>query len=72
MFQKLKDDKSQARIKTLNDAEEVLGRDLFLKLKSIESSVKLDHTIFGFFDWCQIMNEVLSEFAFFLILRAEK
>ena len=37
----------------LDEAREVLGDELFFDLKLIESSVMLDHTIFGFFERCQ-------------------
>ena len=50
----------------LKDAEEVLGTEFFLKLKEIEPDVKLDYTIFGFFDRCQLINNVLYEHGYFL------
>lgn len=49
----------------LEFAAEVLGGDFFLKLKEIEPDTLLDHTIFGFFDLCIKMNEVLAEFGYF-------
>ena len=50
----------------MNNVEEVLGRGLFLKLKEIEPSVMLIHTIFGYFAPCQIINELLANFGIFL------
>ena len=49
----------------LKDAQEVLGKDLFLKLKEIEPDVMLDHTLFGFFYRCHLINEVLGAHGFF-------
>lgn len=50
----------------LENAEETLGHDFFIKLKEIEASVMLDHSIFGFSDRCCQINEVLSEHNYFL------
>ena len=47
-------------------AAEVVGRDFFLKLNEIEPDTLLDHTLFGFFEQCINMNEVLAEFGYFL------
>ena len=59
MFQKTK--------KTdLDLAKEILEADFFLQLKEIEPDVMLDHTIFGFFERCTKMNEVLAKFGYFL------
>ena len=46
--------------------KEILGQDFYLALKEIEPDVMLDHTIFGFFERCSIMNEVLAKFGYFL------
>lgn len=56
----------ESKTPSLNNVEEVLGRDLFLKLKEIEPSVMLVHTIFGYFDRCQIIKELLANFGIFL------
>ena len=50
----------------LEDAEKTLGTDLFFELKKIEKSIMLDHSIFVFFNRCQSINDVLSEFGYFL------
>ena len=50
----------------IENATEVLGNDFFLKLKEIECSVMLHHAIFGYFERCRLMNEVLSEENYFL------
>ena len=44
----------------IKNAKETLGDELFFKLKEIENFCVLDHSVFGFFDWCQKMTEVLS------------
>ena len=51
---------------TLENAENVLGPKFFIELKKIEKVSMLDHPIFGFFDRCREINNVLSEFGFFL------
>ena len=38
---------------------------LFTDLKKIEKKMILDHSIFGYFDQCQLINEILSEHGFF-------
>ena len=48
------------------DVEETLGNELFLELKKIEKSTMLDHSSFGFFDPCKLINDVLCEYGFFL------
>ena len=50
----------------LDQAKEILGSDFYLTLKEIEPDVLLDHTIFGFFEQCTRMNEVLAKFGYFL------
>ena len=49
----------------LESAEQILGNKFFIELKKIEKSTMLDYSIFGFFDRCQVINEVLSEYEFF-------
>ena len=43
-----------------------MGDNLFLKLKQVENSVMLDHSIFGYFERCSHLNEILSEENYFL------
>ena len=50
----------------IKNARETLGDELFFKLKEIENFCMLDHSVFGFFDRCQKMNEVLSRYSYFL------
>ena len=64
MYEKLKRQNLSSVL--LEDAQNVLGKDFFIKLKEIESNVMLDHTIFGYFDRCHLINSVLSEHGFFL------
>ena len=60
MFQK-----TEKRL-NLDLAKEILGTDFYLALKEIEPDVMLDHTIFGFFERCTRINEVLAKFGYFL------
>ena len=46
--------------------KDVLGRDFYNDLLEIKSNIKLDRTIFGYFDRCLQVNEVLSKHNFFL------
>ena len=50
----------------IKNARETLGDELFFKLKEIENSCMLDHSVIGFFDRCQKMNEILSKYGYFL------
>ena len=50
----------------LENTEKFLGTNLFTDLKKIEKKTMLDHSIFGYFDQFQLINEILSEHAFFL------
>ena len=45
---------------------EVLGESLFNDLKEIEEEIKLDRTLFGYFDRCFKLNEVLAKHNYFL------
>ena len=45
---------------------EVLGENLFNDLKEIEGEVELDRTLFGYFDRCFKLNEVLAKHNYFL------
>ena len=51
---------------TFENIKETLGERLLLRLKCIEQQTKLDHTLFGYFERCQKINEVLTEFGYFL------
>ena len=51
---------------TFENIKGTLGKRLFLSLKCIEQQTKLDHTLFGCFERCQKINEVLTEFGYFL------
>ena len=58
--------KSNGGIVFLENAEETLGNELFIELKNIGKSTMLNHSIFGFFDQCKLINDVLCEYVFFL------
>ena len=58
--------KLSGRSVELQFAERVLGTEFFIELKKIEKSTMLDHSIFVLFERCQVINEVLSEYGFFL------
>ena len=45
---------------------EVLGENLFNDLKEIEGEIELDSTLFGYFDRCFRLNEVLVKHNYFL------
>ena len=47
------------------DTEKFLGINLFTDLKKIEKNTMLNHSIFGYFDQCQLINETLLEYGFF-------
>ena len=51
---------------TFENIKGTLGERLFLSLKCIKQQTKLDHTLFGYFERCQKINEVLTEFGYFL------
>ena len=50
----------------LENARETLGEKLFLRLKETEKLTMLDHSLFGFFNRCQKINDVLSDHGYFL------
>lgn len=60
MHDKLKGEKIE-----LENARETLGHYFFIKLKEIEASAMLDHTISGFFDRFCLINKVSSENGYF-------
>ena len=45
---------------------EALGEDFYNDLLDVMNKVKLDRTIFGFFDRCMILNEILFKYNFFV------
>ena len=45
---------------------EVLGGKFFNDLKEIEEEIKLDKTLFGYFDRCFKLNKVLAKHNYFL------
>ena len=45
----------------LENAKETLGSEFFNELKRLRK----DHSIFGFFDRCKLINDVLCEYGFF-------
>ena len=49
----------------VKNVEETLGSEFFIELKKIEKGTMLDHSIFGFFDRCKLINDVLCEYGFF-------
>ena len=65
MYHKMENQTPISKI-SIEHAEKVLRRDLCFKLKKTEPDVMLDYTIFGFFDWCRILNKLLAEFGFFI------
>ena len=50
----------------LENVRETLGEKLFLNLKEIEKLAMLDHSLFGFFNRCQKINDILCEHGHFL------
>ena len=47
-------------------AREILGKDLYEDILEIKDKIQLDKTLFGFFNRCSKVNEVLSKYNFFL------
>ena len=67
MFYKLETYQQQAGIKPKKeDAQKVLGDELYFDLIDIEPETLLDKTLFGFFDRCLAINKVLAKHVFFL------
>ena len=48
------------------DPQKVLGDDLYLGLPEIEPDTFLYKTLFGFFEWCYIINKVATKYGYFL------
>ena len=66
MINGLKFYKSEGKITDKNKIEEVLGDDFYNGLLEIKNKIKLDRTIFGYFNRCFQVNEVLVKYNFFL------
>lgn len=49
-----------------DQAQEILGDNLYFDLLNIEQKTILDKTLFGFFDRCYILNQLLSKYGFFI------
>ena len=45
---------------------EVFGENFFNELNEIEEEIKLDRTLFGYFDRCFKLNKVLAKHNYFL------
>ena len=58
--------KSEGKVLEKSKAKGVLGVGFYNELLEIKDDVKLDRTIFGHFDTCFKVNEVLSNHNFFL------
>ena len=58
--------KSEGKIVDKKKIEEVLGDDFYDDLLEIKDEIKLDRTIFGYFNRCFQVNEVLAKYNFLL------
>ena len=58
--------KSEGKIIDKNKIEEVLGDDFYNDLLETKDEIKLDRTIFGYFNRSFQVNEVLAKYNFFL------
>ena len=58
--------KSNGEILDQTRITEVLGEDFCNDLLDVKDKIKLDRTIFGFFDRCTILNEIFSKYNFFV------
>ena len=58
--------KSNDEIIDKNKITEVVGEDFYNDLLEIKDEIKLDRTLFGHFDRCFIVNQVLAKHNFFL------
>ena len=63
MFYRVYSDKVKLEIQ---DAQKILGDELYFDLIETEEETMLDKTIFGFFDKCFKINQVISKHGFFL------
>ena len=67
MFYKQKNYQQLAGIKPKKeDAQQVLGDDLYFDLMGIELETQLDKTLFGLFVRCYLINNLLAKYGFFL------
>ena len=57
--------KSEGKIIDRDKINEVLGHNFYNHLLEIKDNIKLDRTIFGYFDRCFPANEVLARYNFF-------
>ena len=58
--------KSEGIIIDKNKVKEILGDDFYNDLLEIKDNIKLDQTVFGYFNRCFQVNEVLAKCNFFL------
>ena len=58
-------DKLKGQNVCLENAKDTIGNDFFQKLKQVENSVMLDHSLIGFFEPCQEINGILSQENYF-------
>ena len=58
--------KSDGKVIDKNNVREVLEDNFYNDLLEIKDDIKLDRTIFGYFDRCFQANEILSQHNFFL------
>ena len=63
MFYKQDNDTSKLDLK---NAQKILGDDLYFALIETEPENMLDKTLFGFFERCYKINQVISKHGFFL------
>ena len=63
MFYKIDNHKIKFEIQ---DVQKILEDDLYFDLMEIEAETMLDKTIFGFFNKCNIINQVIFNHGFFL------
>ena len=58
--------KSEEKILEKGKMAEVLWSDIYNELLEIKNKIKLDRTIFGYFDTCFKVNDVICNHNFFL------
>ena len=61
----------EAKIIDKSKIKEVLGNDFYDDLLEIKIDIKLDRTIFGYFDKCFLANQVLAKYNFFVNFLSE-
>ena len=57
---------SEAKMIDKGKSKEIIDDRFYNELLEIKDDILLDKTIFGFFDRCFLVNEVLSKHNFFL------